>query len=532
MEKIKMQNKSIVFLCTLFIVIFCILMILSTYSFSSFTDEKSEEAIALDFKNVVMKAELLYDYNSDGAKNCIDELKNIKKYNNVLTDEQILDSLKLNFQYYQSRANRVVLDIECYRNDIKFSAVTQQKRDCPIPNELADCLANPNTLLESDVYLHNDTKAFAYYMYDTSLDLTIAIVINAKELALYDMTYSTYDMHLSLIRPDGYIIASKNEAMIGENINTFYHPDWDLFRAWIPEIVANPYQTLTKLTEELSLTYYIEEADRIILGLYYEPHTFKTYGYVFVAATGALVVVCGIILTRLVIKTINKNRKLNDKLFETQLEKVEQTQFVENLCEVVEYRSQESGTHVKRIKGYSKILAHNLMEEYPEYNLTEEKCALIAAASSLHDIGKITVSDMILNKPGKLTSEERSEMEKHTIKGAEMIDKIFKKRNNYYQIAYNIALSHHERYDGGGYPNKLSGDNIPIEAQIISIIDCFDALVNDRCYKKAVSIEKAYEMILNGECGSFNPKIIEIFKKSKYEIIDTYNKYKEYGFML
>ena len=189
-------------------------------------------------------------------------------------------------------------------------------------------------------------------------------------------------------------------------------------------------------------------------------------------------------------------------------------QIIDMLGTVVEYRNLESGEHIKRVKGYTRILAECAMKEYPEYRLTEDKINTIVAASSLHDIGKITIPDSILLKPGKLTRDEYEYMKSHTIRGCELLDEIDRDwEPDYRQASYEICRHHHERYDGKGYPDGLKGEEIPISAQLVSVADVYDALVHERCYKEAYSPDEAYRMIINGECGVFSPKLMEVFRK-------------------
>lgn len=186
---------------------------------------------------------------------------------------------------------------------------------------------------------------------------------------------------------------------------------------------------------------------------------------------------------------------------------------------VVESRNLESGEHINRVKAYTGMLARQIMEDYPEYGLTEKTTKIIESASALHDIGKIAISDNILLKPRKLTNEEFEFMKTHTLRGCEIIDQIDGVWDeNYKSYSYEICRYHHERYDGKGYPYGLTGEDIPISAQIVAVADVYDALVSERCYKKAIPSERAYEMILNGECGCFSPKIIECFKKIKEQM--------------
>ena len=187
---------------------------------------------------------------------------------------------------------------------------------------------------------------------------------------------------------------------------------------------------------------------------------------------------------------------------------------------IVEFRNLESGEHIMRVKGYTKILAEKFKELYPEYNLTDETIDNIVEASALHDLGKISIPDKILLKPGKLTKEEFEYMKLHTVKGCELIQAVnLEQSEELKQICYDIIRYHHERYDGKGYPDGLKGDEIPVSAQLVSLADVYDALINERCYKDAFSNEKAFNMIMNGECGTFSPKLLETFKqvRDKFE---------------
>ena len=150
------------------------------------------------------------------------------------------------------------------------------------------------------------------------------------------------------------------------------------------------------------------------------------------------------------------------------------------------------------------------MRKSENYDLSWSQQHMIATASALHDIGKIGIDEKILNKPGKLTKEEFEAMKQHTIIGARMLDRLKMYHDEeMMKYAYEICRWHHERYDGKGYPDGLKGEEIPISAQVVSLADVYDALVSDRVYKKAYAHEKAMEMILNGECGMFNPLLLE-----------------------
>lgn len=188
---------------------------------------------------------------------------------------------------------------------------------------------------------------------------------------------------------------------------------------------------------------------------------------------------------------------------------------VNALSSVVEFRSLESGEHIKRVKYFTKIILKYVKEEYPEYELTDESVNLMVNASALHDLGKIAIPDSILLKPGKLTKEEFDEMKNHTIYGCQLLENFKQEENEFYRYCYDICRHHHERYDGNGYPDRLKGEDIPIWAQVVSVVDVYDALVSKRVYKEAYAVEEAVAMIKNNECGVFSPKIMECFDLAK-----------------
>lgn len=191
---------------------------------------------------------------------------------------------------------------------------------------------------------------------------------------------------------------------------------------------------------------------------------------------------------------------------------------IEILGTVVEYRNLESGEHVKRVGEYTRILAETFMMEYPEYGLTQDEINVIVSASALHDIGKITISDSILLKPGRLTKDEFEYMKSHTTRGCELLESMKNVLDpKYEKVSHEICRHHHERYDGKGYPDGLKGETIPLSAQLVSVADVYDALVNERCYKDAFSPEEAFRMIVNGECGVFSPRLMEVFRMARLQ---------------
>ncbi len=186
---------------------------------------------------------------------------------------------------------------------------------------------------------------------------------------------------------------------------------------------------------------------------------------------------------------------------------------IDALISVIESRSLESAQHILRIRRFTQLLLETVARNCPEYNLDENMIRTITSAASLHDIGKIAIPDAVLNKPGRLTAEEFDIMKGHTTAGCEILRHLSGLGNeDYLRYAYNICRYHHERWDGGGYPDGLKGEEIPICAQVVAIADVYDALTTERVYKAAYSYSDAANMILRGDCGVFSPKLLECFK--------------------
>lgn len=220
------------------------------------------------------------------------------------------------------------------------------------------------------------------------------------------------------------------------------------------------------------------------------------------------------IVRRRVENTLNLyvNQKRLMRLVSDQIAEKEEnnTLMVSILSNVVEIRNHESGDHIRNIRRITELLLHQLVQKTKAYHLSEEDIALIMTASSLHDIGKITIPEEILNKPGKLTKEEFEIMKTHSTAGAQILEQMkYGQDKPLYRYALEICRWHHERWDGHGYPDGLMGEEIPISAQIVAIADVYDALTSERCYKKAYDHTTAINMILNGECGAFNPLLLE-----------------------
>ena len=229
------------------------------------------------------------------------------------------------------------------------------------------------------------------------------------------------------------------------------------------------------------------------------------------------------VVHRRVVNTIMlyaKQRKLTGMVAEQIYEKEKTNKLmVSILSHIVEFRNGESGLHIIRIHMLTELLLKHLVKKTDQYRLSAADISLISNASALHDIGKITIPDEILNKPGRLTAEEFEIMKQHSRAGALMLWEMpLYQGEPLLKVAYEICRWHHERYDGNGYPDGLSGEEIPISAQIVALADVYDALTSERCYKKAFSHDTAVEMILNGQCGAFNPLLLECFSEAAEEI--------------
>ncbi|MBR5742035.1 MAG: HD domain-containing protein [Firmicutes bacterium] len=197
---------------------------------------------------------------------------------------------------------------------------------------------------------------------------------------------------------------------------------------------------------------------------------------------------------------------------------------LESVASLIEFRSLETGTHIERVENITKILLESVAELCPEYEITKRDIDLYTEGAILHDIGKIIVPDDVLNKTGKLTDEEMNLLRRHTVFGAKIIDRLTVKGQEELQAIYkDVALHHHERYDGKGYPDGLVGDANKIGVQVVSLADVYDALVSPRVYKAGIEHNKAVQMIMNGETGAFNPKLLQCFRLNVAKIQSLYD---------
>lgn len=210
-------------------------------------------------------------------------------------------------------------------------------------------------------------------------------------------------------------------------------------------------------------------------------------------------------LARLVAKQIYEKEKQSNLM-------------IDILSHIVEFRNGESGNHVRRVKSFTRILLERLCEISDKYSLTHEQIETISTASALHDIGKISIDEKILNKPGRLNDDEFEKIKMHSVIADKMLEdlSVYGDNSSLIKTAREICRWHHERYDGKGYPDGLKGDEIPISAQVVALADVYDALTSDRVYKKAITHSEAVKMITTGKCGEFNPEIIKCLIDAQY----------------
>ncbi len=199
-----------------------------------------------------------------------------------------------------------------------------------------------------------------------------------------------------------------------------------------------------------------------------------------------------------------------------------------SMAKLAEYRSEETGYHLERVAQYTRLLARDLVKHHPELGMTLNLADEIAMVSPLHDLGKVAIPDRILHKPGRLTADEWTVMKTHTAIGAKFIREIHEKTGSaYLWLGYEIAMFHHERWDGNGYPDGLAGEKIPISAQIMAICDVYDALTSDRCYKASYSHEKVKSILLSERGRQFNPLLIEAFLRTETMFIEIKRAFRD-----
>ena len=202
-----------------------------------------------------------------------------------------------------------------------------------------------------------------------------------------------------------------------------------------------------------------------------------------------------------------------------------QDKIILGLSDIVESRDNNTGGHVKRTSEGVRIFMDKLAEESREFHFTKKYCENVIKAAPMHDLGKIAVDDQILRKPGRYTDSEFNKMKVHAGKGAEIVSKALSgiEDEEFLEIAQNIAHYHHEKWDGGGYPEGLAGRNIPLEARIMALADVFDALVSERCYKKKLSYDEAFEIIEESLGTHFDPELGRVFIKCRPELEAYYD---------
>ncbi len=283
-----------------------------------------------------------------------------------------------------------------------------------------------------------------------------------------------------------------------------------------------------QVLETMNHKHWIEEIPVIMISAE-QPSVYAERAYDLGAADFIQRPFDALLVRRRVVNTLMlyaKQKQLSQMVSEQVYENEKNANMMVNiLSHIVEFRNGESGLHVLHIQKATSLLLQALQRRTDQYSLSPADISMISTASALHDIGKINIPETILNKPGKLTAEEYEIMKQHAMIGAEILDKLprQKKDEPLLAYAYEICRWHHERFDGRGYPDGLKGDQIPISAQVVALADVYDALTSVRCYKNAYSHEDAMRMIMDGECGQFNPLLLEclidIHEKLQQELL-------------
>jgi len=197
---------------------------------------------------------------------------------------------------------------------------------------------------------------------------------------------------------------------------------------------------------------------------------------------------------------------------------------MEYVCSLIESKDFSAPHHCKYVRQFTEVMLEKVMRFCPEYDLTEKKCEMIVIASTMHDIGKMMIMDKVLQKPGRLTDDEFELVKNHTRKGKKIFEHVLDTiekddpDRELFECCAEVCMYHHERYDGNGYPEGKKGNEIPISAQIVGLVDAYASLVNDRIYKQAYTKEEAFEKIEEGECGVFSPRLIEIFRMVRMDL--------------
>jgi len=244
-----------------------------------------------------------------------------------------------------------------------------------------------------------------------------------------------------------------------------------------------------------------------------------------------------IVRSRVGLRIQLENYKHNlEKMVEQKTEELRRTQdtILDILCSVTAYRDNETGAHIKRTTGFVELLINDIIKAgHPKYKVSQNQAMDIIKSSKLHDIGKIAIPDGILFKPARLSKEEFDIIKSHTTIGASLIDDAIKGLNkseassSFLNMARTLVISHHERWDGNGYPNKLAGHDIPLAGRVMAIADVYDALISARPYKIPMTHAEAMEIILKSFGNHFDPNILEMCPHVFDKFTDIYERYKD-----
>ena len=351
-------------------------------------------------------------------------------------------------------------------------------------------------------------------------------------LSVIDLTNGAIVCHPTLARDrrlhgsswDNYVINSSEGSFLDQITDSIFQENSGVLMAGESSLYWAHGQSIPELGICVVSHRKLNEANLNLLAM------LKGFSFAGVLALGLFVTVMNVFVTkRIAANDIRIQSKL-ERLVDERTDELELTKngIVFGLAKLAESRDNDTGQHLDRIRKYVTILATDLQATYDE--IDSEFIKNLAVASSLHDIGKVGIPDSILLKPGRLTTLERTIMQKHTVIGGECIEAIGRKLgdNDFLEIAREVAFWHHEHWDGGGYPHKLSEEAIPISARIVAVADVYDALTSRRPYKRAMSHTESRAIVLSGSGQMFDPEVVAAFLRHESEFQQISKRYQNH----
>lgn len=337
----------------------------------------------------------------------------------------------------------------------------------------------------------------------TKLTSFTAFSPNKEQQKLLRELYNTYDTYYSQQKFVTEIESEQSLALAHNYVNNIMDTSVKKMNTTLDKIKENMLKQIDYGREQFA-----------------KSQTYSTVLTISVSMFFTLLIITLFIMFRRFTKQLERNIDLEISKREKQIIHM-QSKTIEGMAELVESRDGETGLHVRNTAFYAELLAKKLAEDSPYKKiLTPEYISLIKRYAPLHDVGKIVISDAILLKPARLTQDEFELMKTHTVEGGLIIDSILSdiETPEHIEIAKNIAVYHHEKWDGTGYPHQISGQGIPLCARIMSVADVFDALISKRCYKDAFSLDEAYRIIKDATGTQFDPLIVDAFLSERKKI--------------